>query len=163
MTTTKKFAAVFALLLALAMLPLTACSPQGEQAQSSSSSQVQSSSESSTAGSSEPGKQISVTVQVDAAKAEEAGADISALEEIADPKTYDLEEGSTAYDALVATGAKLEGAPSYVTSIDGLAEGAAGKSSGWMYEVNGEMAMVAANEYVLQENDAVRWYYSSWE
>ena len=44
--------------------------------------------------------------------------------------------GGTAYDALLATGAEVDGEPSYITSINGLAAGDAGPTSGWMYSVN---------------------------
>lgn len=170
MTTIKKYLlSLFSVLLALSILPLAACSQASDQGQSSqesgqTSSQAASSAESSASSDAQDAAvHIDVTVAIDATDAQKAGADISALEDIAGPKEYQLTDGATAYDALVATGAQLDGTPSYVTSINGIAEGAAGKSSGWMYEVNGEAPMVAANECTLKEGDAVRWYYSSWE
>lgn len=78
------------------------------------------------------------------------------------PQDFNLEEGATAYDALVATGVEIDGTPSYVTSINGVGEGLAGSASGWMYMVNDEMPSLAANEYILEEGDAVVWYYGSW-
>lgn len=70
-----------------------------------------------------------------------------------------LEEGASAFDALVATGLSVGGDASYVTSIDGLAAGALGPESGWVYLVNDEMAAVAAGDYQLTEGDQLRWVY----
>lgn len=70
--------------------------------------------------------------------------------------------GSTAYDALVATGAEVEGSPAYVSSINGIGEGQAGDASGWMYMVNGQVPTVAGNELVLQDGDRIKWYYGTW-
>lgn len=44
----------------------------------------------------------------------------------------------------------------YVTSINGFA---AEDTSGWMYEVNGEMVMEEASHYVLENGDEVTWEY----
>lgn len=40
-----------------------------------------------------------------------------------------------------------------------LAGGDNGSASGWMYAVNGEMAMVGAGEYTLSDGDSVLWFY----
>lgn len=167
MTTIKKRLAFISLFIALALIPLAGCASQD---QSNASSQAESSAAASASSEAtsyddavDAHNPIAVTVEVDASYAKDAGVDISALKEIAGPKEYKLPEKATAYDALMDTGATIEGDPSYVTSIDGLSEGAVGQSSGWMYEVNGETAMVAANEYELNDGDNVRWFYSSWE
>ena len=70
--------------------------------------------------------------------------------------------GSTAYDALLATGADVEGTPAYVSSINGIGEGHAGSASGWMYTVNEQVPTVAGNELVLEDGDRIRWYYGTW-
>lgn len=70
--------------------------------------------------------------------------------------------GSTVYDALIATGAQVEGTPAYVSSIDGIGEGQAGAASGWMYMVNGQIPTVAGNELVLNDGDSIKWYYGIW-
>ena len=49
---------------------------------------------------------------------------------------------------------------SYVSAVEGLAAGDHGDMSGWMYEVNGAEAQVAASAYVLSKGDSVRWYYT---
>ncbi len=161
MTTIKKFSVVLSLLLALSLMPLAACSDQTQQASSSASTQAQT--EQSSSSSESSAANIEVSVEIDATVAKDAGLDVSALDSIAGPASYQLAEDATAYDALVATGAELEGSPSYVTSIDGLAEGADGKTSGWMYEVNGEAPSVAANEFQLSSGDTVRWYFASFD
>lgn len=79
--------------------------------------------------------------------------------------TYDVEvpEGSTVYDALVATGADVNASDSdygmYVEGIDGLASGDYGDMSGWMFEVNGEMAEVSCSELEVADGDEIVWTY----
>lgn len=103
-----------------------------------------------------------VTVEIDPSAAEGL-VDLPADDLAIITDTLILTDDLTAYDALVTTGAAIEGEPSYVTSINGLAEKAAGPTYGWMYEVNGEAPTVAANEYLVEADDVVRWYYASWE
>ncbi|MCI9129965.1 MAG: DUF4430 domain-containing protein [Eggerthellaceae bacterium] len=103
---------------------------------------------------------MAVSVEIDPSAADGL---VEGVAEARVPQDVDVATGASAYDALVATGAELEGTSSYVTSINGLAEKAAGPTYGWMYEVNGEIPSVAADEYELQPGDAVRWYYASYE
>lgn len=98
---------------------------------------------------------ITVNVLVDSSAAEEAGYPSSMAE-----GGYTVAAGSSAYDALVATALPLTGSPSFVEAIDTLGMNAVGTSAGWMYEVNGESPAVAADEYILEDGDSVRWYYS---
>lgn len=155
-------AGLLSLLLALSLLPMAGCS-QGQQVSSqASSSSAAASSSAASAQNAQSADELAITVEIDPTAA--AGAyDEAAFASVGAPESVSLDQGATAYDALVATGAEIDGTPSYVTSINGLGEGAAGQSSGWMYEVNGEMPTVAANEMVLNDGDVVRWYYSSWE
>lgn len=148
MTMTKRFAAVLALILALSMLPLAACSSQSDQ-----------SNQSATGGQSSTNGVINVEVSIDASFVRDAGKDVSAFDIFTTPLSIELNEGATAYDALVAMGVQIGGTPSYVTSIEGLEAGAAGDNSGWLYEVNAVSPMVPANEYVLQNGDTIRWVY----
>ena len=82
-----------------------------------------------------------------------------------DPVTTDVDvpEGSTVYDALVATGADVNATDSdygmYVQGINGLATGDYGDMSGWMFEVNGEMAEVGCSELEVADGDAIVWTY----
>ncbi len=73
--------------------------------------------------------------------------------------TMELPTGSSAYDALVATGLSLSGSPSYVSAVNGLAEKVMGGSSGWTYTVNGTMPMTGASSYVLSSGDSLVWRY----
>lgn len=72
-----------------------------------------------------------------------------------------FERGATAYDALMGTGLPVSAENSlygiYVRSIGGYA---ASGSSGWMYAVNGSEPSTSAANYVLEDGDAVSWYYS---
>jgi len=47
----------------------------------------------------------------------------------------------------------------YVSSIGHLAEFDAGRNSGWMYSVNGEIPNLSASEYKLKNKDKIVWYY----
>ncbi|MBP3385024.1 MAG: DUF4430 domain-containing protein [Firmicutes bacterium] len=58
-------------------------------------------------------------------------------------------------EMLMATGSPTE----YVTSINGVAESA---DAGWVYEVNDEMTMEAADKCVLTEGMGITWEYMSW-
>lgn len=49
----------------------------------------------------------------------------------------------------------------YVTGIGGLSAGDAGETSGWMFQVNGELASVGAPDYILQDGDALVWFYTA--
>ena len=73
--------------------------------------------------------------------------------------TLDIPEGSTVYDALVATGLSFGGSSNYVRSINGLAEKDITPQSGWMYAVNGNVPMTPAGAYTLSAGDNLRWYY----
>ena len=96
---------------------------------------------------------IAVTVEIDAT----AGEGESTTADV------DLSEGATVYDALVATGADVNASDSdygmYVQGINGLATGDFGDMSGWMFEVNGEMAEVGCSQYELKDGDVVTWTY----
>ena len=96
---------------------------------------------------------IEITVEIDAT----AGEGEKTTEEV------ELPEGATAYDALVAAADDVNASDSeygmYVQGINGLAGGDFGDMSGWMFEVNGEMAEVAASEYELAAGDVVTWLY----
>lgn len=148
-------------LLALALsalMALSLVSGCASSASSDSSSASDASAQTETAQ-----RTIDVSVEIDPSAAE-GSTDVEGVAPERGPVDYDLDMGSTAYDALVATGARIEGTTSYVTSINGLAAGAVGTTSGWTFSVNGEMPTVAADAYVLQDGDAVEWsYMTSWD
>ena len=97
--------------------------------------------------------QIAVTVEIDATAGE---GELTSQD-------VELDEGSTAYDALVAATDDVNASDSdygmYVAGINGLAAGDFGDMSGWMFEVNGEMAEVGCSEYQLADGDVVTWIY----
>lgn len=49
----------------------------------------------------------------------------------------------------------------YVTGIGGLSAMDAGESSGWMFQVNGELASVGAQDYILRDGDTLVWFYTA--
>ena len=96
---------------------------------------------------------LSVTVRIDGSA---AGAGSGSA-------TVTLDAGSTAYDALVATGASVNARSSaygtYVSAINGLAEKEYGASSGWVYAVNGVEPNTACSNYELSDGDTLTWTY----
>lgn len=96
---------------------------------------------------------LSITVRIDGSA---AGAGSGSA-------TVTLDAGSTAYDALVATGASVNAKSSvygtYVSSINGLAEKDHGASSGWVYAVNGVEPGTACSNYELSDGDTLTWTY----
>ena len=102
--------------------------------------------------------QILVTVKVDSSAAD---GSVSFDQEVA------VDEGATAYDALVATGLSVNASDSeygmYVEGIDGLAAGDHGDMSGWMFDINGEMAEESCDKIELADGDTVNWIYSTGE
>ena len=94
---------------------------------------------------------VSVTIDATAGEGESSTVDV------------DVPEGSTVYDALVATGADVNASDSdygmYVAGINGLAGGDFGDMSGWMFEVNGEMAEVGCSQLEVADGDVITWTY----
>lgn len=128
----KALFAVLALVL-VSVLGLTACSSESVE---------------------EAGEPITVTVVAQAPDVES----FKPLEE-----TVGLSSGDTVYHALMATSFRAVTVDSeygkYVEAIDGLANGAYGDASGWIYTVNGEEAVVACDDYELEDGDSVEWSY----
>ncbi len=48
----------------------------------------------------------------------------------------------------------------YVSCIGGICEKSLGTTSGWMYQVNGEVPMVSSDQYDLNAGDTVVWFFS---
>lgn len=74
--------------------------------------------------------------------------------------TLSLQSGTTAYDALLATGVSVNARPTgygtYVAAIDGIAENA---GSGWVYAINGVEPNTTCSNYVLSDGDTMVWTY----
>lgn len=132
-------------------------SNSGSTSGSSSSAGGSGGGASSGSGSQQPAG-LSVAVSIDSSA---AGSPVSLV------TTVTLEEGATAYDALLAAaqqaGLSVNASPSqfgmYVKGIGGLAEFDRGDESGWTYYVNGVFINNAASGTVLSNGDAVSWVY----
>jgi hypothetical protein len=76
------------------------------------------------------------------------------------PSSVKLVQGATAVDALAATGLVY----TYSKRFPDLVESVAGFSNkgqaGWLYQVNGEVPLVAANKKHVSADDRVIWWYS---
>lgn len=139
-----------ACLLLLATLSLTACASE------------------STTNEASTGPSDAEFVHVDPTEQEEISATVIVdSSEVDDPVsadiTIDVPAGITAYDALQCTSLGIESTRTtygeYVVSIEGLAEGQNGPTSGWTFTVNGQRPDTAASEVVLNDGDVVEWKY----
>ena len=83
---------------------------------------------------------------------------------IAPAAEYELTEGMTVYDALIAAadvyGFEVEYKSGYVSAIGGLREFDCGPFSGWMYIVNGDAIMSPMDSYAISDGDEVRVAYT---
>ena len=97
--------------------------------------------------------QITVTVTVDGSAADWGSSSVAVT----------VPAGSTAYDALVATGVSVNARQTaygvYVSGIGGLAEKEHGSGGGWTYAVNGISPDRSADSCTLSEGDVVVWSY----
>lgn len=120
---------------------LSACASQGESPSSSAESEGQAAT-------------ISATVSI--AAVEDAGFSGTNA-------SVSLPEGSTVYDALVASETQIDAAEAeygmFVSAIAGVENS---DSSGWVYTVNGEQVMDACDDFVLSDGDVVEWSYTTW-
>ena len=78
---------------------------------------------------------------------------------------YAFQDETNAFDALMEVADKndivLVHSNGYVTGIGGLSSGDAGENSGWMFQVNGELASVGATDYMIQAGDQLVWFYTA--
>lgn len=68
--------------------------------------------------------------------------------------------GCTALGALAATGLPYQLAPGWNAFVESVAGQRNRGSSGWMYQVNGEVPMVGADKKKVGEGDKIIWWYS---
>ncbi|MDD4200333.1 MAG: DUF4430 domain-containing protein [Eubacteriales bacterium] len=77
---------------------------------------------------------------------------------------YDIVEGDTVYDILTKTGLAISaedtGNGLSIEAIEGLANGDKGKTSGWMYTVNGEMSMDYCDMMEVNDGDEIVWEFA---
>ncbi len=88
---------------------------------------------------------------------------------IADVEDFQMQvaEGTNALEMLQQYGEENEveivmaatSPTAYVTAINGVAETA---DAGWVYEVNDEMTMDAADKCILEEGMGITWEYMTW-
>ncbi len=84
--------------------------------------------------------------------------------------SYTVQVGTTAYDLLkmacAGNGIPLDAeytpaySSYYVKGINNIYEFDAGRNSGWMYKVNGQLPDVGASSYQLSEGDVITWFYT---
>lgn len=113
-------------------------------------------------------KMINVKIEIDFPDADDdaTAGDVKEKKDIEAKMT--VEEGTSAIEMLYAyadaNGIDVvldESSPTiYVTSIDGVEQT---DSAGWVYEVNDEMTMDAADELILVEGMEITWEYTSWD
>lgn len=109
---------------------------------------------------------ITVTVSISKEAVDSTKPDIAAPTEVI------LEEGASAFDALLQVttanripleyqGTGTNGGMVYVEGIAHLYEFDYGDLSGWIFMVNGESARVGAAQYILSDGDNLEWVYST--
>ena len=144
-------------------------STQKDSTKKSSSAKKPSNSkgQSGSSSSSSEDKKITVTVSVDCKTAVEAGhKEALALTKSGTLayKTLTLAKGSSAFDALKASGLSVsshEGAMGvYVYAISSLKEKDCGSKSGWLYSVNGRYIGDSCDSTTLKNGDILRWRYT---
>lgn len=82
-------------------------------------------------------------------------------EEIITEKEVSVEDGAILMDVLKEN-FSIEEEDGFITSIEGVAP-EENEEKAWIYFVNGEAAMVGANEYELTSGDEVSFDLQSWE
>ena len=96
---------------------------------------------------------LSVSVTVDGSAAQGSSFTVN----------LQVQEGTSVYDALLASGAGVNARSTsfgmYVAAINGLAERDHGPQSGWVYSVNGVQPNYTSDAYVLHDGDSVVWTY----
>lgn len=103
-----------------------------------------------------------MTVYISFADADDDDLEVTGLKSIEETEFY-AEEGSTVFEATQvfcinnSLDYQLSSDGTYLESMLGYTEGDFDKMAGWVYEVNGEMAMVSASDYILEEGDVITW------
>ncbi|MEC3884707.1 DUF4430 domain-containing protein [Halobacillus litoralis] len=94
-----------------------------------------------------------VTVEVQVSK--NNGEEMMAEDEIT------VEEGTTLMEVMEEN-YEVEQSEGFINSIEGIA-GNQEEKMAWMYTINGDEAMVGANEYEVEDGDEIVFDYQSWE
>ncbi|MBH0229631.1 DUF4430 domain-containing protein [Halobacillus yeomjeoni] len=96
-------------------------------------------------------EEISVVVKITKQNGEEKLVD----------QEISVEEGSTLME-LMKENFDVEESEGFINEIEGISMNQE-KKMAWMYTINGEEAMVGANEYQLEQGDVIVFDYHSWE
>ena len=103
-----------------------------------------------------------MTVYISFADADDDDLEVTGLKAIEKTEFY-AEEGSSVFEAtqvfLINNNLdyQLSSDGTYLESMLGFTAGDFDKMAGWIYEVNGEMVMMAASECELEEGDVITW------
>ena len=118
--------------------------------------------------------QVEVSISIEQIK-----ADITVLNEakqqllpdsdyLLEPTMISFDENDSAFDVLqnaceqnniqLEFSQNIDGSI-YVEGIGNLYEMDASDMSGWLFKINGEMASVGADSYIVEANDQLNWYY----
>lgn len=80
------------------------------------------------------------------------------------PINMEIQEGDTVYDILTRVceqqSIPLDASSGYVKYINNIGEFDAGKSSGWLYKVNGTLYSKASTQYKVKAGDVIEWRYT---
>ena len=77
------------------------------------------------------------------------------------PGSVEIAPGATALDALAATGLDYATSKRYPDLVETIAGFSNKGQAGWLYQVNGEVPLVAASKKEVAANDRVLWWYSN--
>lgn len=107
---------------------------------------------------------ITVSISITCKNAVDYGADVPQSGYFLKSSSFTVKNGSTVFDVLSKACSENSislsySSPSYITGIGGLNEKDCGRTSGWMYRVNGSAPPKSVNKYVLSDGDTVEWYY----
>ena len=103
-----------------------------------------------------------MTVYISFSDSPDDDLEVKGLKAIEQTEFY-AEEGSSVFEATQIfclnndLDYQLSADKTYINSMLGFTEGDFDKMAGWLYEVNGEMAMVSASDYILEEGDVISW------
>ena len=103
-----------------------------------------------------------MTVYISFTDSPDDDLEVKGLKAIEKTEFY-AEEGSSVFEATQVfcinnnLDYQLSADGTYLNSLLGFTEGDFDKMAGWLYTVNGEMAMVSASDYILEEGDVIAW------
>ncbi|WP_082233957.1 DUF4430 domain-containing protein [Halobacillus massiliensis] len=82
-------------------------------------------------------------------------------EETLSAEEYTVEEGTTLME-IMKDNYEIEEEGGFINSIDGI-QPEDGEQKAWIYTINGEDAMVGANEYEVEDGDSINFDFQAWE